>query len=145
MLDGTDAIMLVKETQDGMYPLNSVSHLSKIVTETEQCIDYRALYDEIKGLTSRRIGQLETMASSAVATSLSLQIDLILVYSESGIMSRMVAKYRPQVPILACSRNTMINKNLSYVRGVICHQPTEEEAADENKDKVDIDKLLEKA
>jgi pyruvate kinase len=72
VLDGTDCVMLLKETQDGMYPLNAVSHLGKIMTETEQCIDYRALYEDIKGLTPRRIGQLETMASSAVATSLSL-------------------------------------------------------------------------
>jgi len=56
VLDGTDCVMLLKETQDGMYPLNAVSHLGKIMTETEQCIDYRALYEDIKGLTPRRIG-----------------------------------------------------------------------------------------
>jgi hypothetical protein len=41
------------------------------------------------------------------------------------------------VPILACSKSTIINKNLSYVRGVICHQPTEET--------IDMDQFIEKA
>lgn len=88
--------------------------------EAEQCLDYRALYEDFKKFTPRkRMTQMETLASSAVATTLTLQVDLIIVMSDSGKMARYVAKYKPSVPILAATTDFAVFKNLSVVRGVI--------------------------
>ena len=59
------------------------------------------------------------MASSAVATTLTQPIDLIVVVSATGKMPRFVAKYKPAVPVLTASTDLLIAKNLSVVRGVI--------------------------
>ena len=80
---------------------------------------------------------METLASSAVATTLTLQVDLIIVMSDSGKMARYVAKYKPSVPILAATTDFIVFKNLSVVRGVIPF-----EIKDEDKD---MKRLIEKA
>jgi pyruvate kinase len=62
---------------------------------------------------------METMASAAVAATLTLPIDLIIVVSQGGKMSRLVSKYRPAVPIFACTTDFLVVKHLGVVRGVI--------------------------
>lgn len=62
--------MLVRETSEALYPLHCTRHLARICAEAEQCLDYRALYENMKKFTPRRITQMETMASAAVATTL---------------------------------------------------------------------------
>ena len=62
---------------------------------------------------------METMASAAVNTTLSLQIDLIIVFNLTGKIARLVAKYKPSVAILACTTDYIVFKNLSIVRGII--------------------------
>ena len=117
--DGVDGIMLVRETGEGKYPFHCARHLARICAEAEQCIDYRAVYEDIKKQTPKRINQMETMASAAVATMMTEQIDLILVASHTGKMARYVAKYRPEVQIFACGVDFVNFKLLSCVRGVI--------------------------
>ena len=68
--DGVDGIMLWKETSEGKYPLYCLRHLARICAEAEQCLDYRAIYEDIKKFTPRRITQMETLASAAVSTTL---------------------------------------------------------------------------
>ena len=44
---------------------------------------------------------------------------MIVVLTETGRLARMVAKYRPSVPILACSTNMHVVKQLNASRGVV--------------------------
>lgn len=81
--------------------------------------------------------QMETMASAAVATTMTEQIDLIIVASHSGKMARYVAKYRPEVQILACVDDFVVFKLLSCIRGVIPFQCKEGD--------FDMSTLIEKA
>ena len=47
----------------------------------------------------------EGLAATTVKTSQNLSVDLIIVQSHDGSLPRYVAKYRPSVPILACSED----------------------------------------
>jgi pyruvate kinase len=62
---------------------------------------------------------METMASAAVAATLTMPIDLIIVSSLTGKMARFVAKYKPAMPILCCTTDYLVVKQLGIVRGVI--------------------------
>ena len=53
--------------------------------------------------------------------------------SETGTIARLVSKYRPAVPILACSAVSSVIRNLQVVRGVWGYK-----LSGENKDKSDI-------
>ena len=103
VLDGTDAVMLSGESANGSYPIQAVTIMSKCCAEAERCIDYRRTYNDIKLFTPSPVSTSEALAASAVSTVMDLNVDLIIVLTDTGHLARLVAKYRPSVPILACS------------------------------------------
>lgn len=118
VLDGTDAVMLSGETANGDYPLNAVTIMAKICVEAEKMIDYKRLYNDLKLYSSGPLPTAEAVASAAVSTVLDLNIDLIIVLTDTGKIARFVSKYRPPVPILACSISQSVIKQLNVSRGV---------------------------
>lgn len=119
VLDGTDAVMLSGESANGLYPLNSVSIMARICVEAEKTIDYRRLYGDLRKYTPSPVPTAEAVASAAVGCVNDLDIDLIIVLTDSGKQARLVAKYRPRVPILACSVSNPVIRQLNVTRGVI--------------------------
>ena len=103
VIDGSDCVMLSGETANGDYPLNAVTIMSKICVEAEKMLDYKRVYHDLKLFSPGPLATAEAVASAAVATVLDLNIDLIIVLTDTGKIARFVAKYRPPVPILACS------------------------------------------
>jgi pyruvate kinase len=77
--------------------------LAKICVEAEKMTDYKRIYNEFRLFTPTPLVPAEAMSSAACATVLDLNIDLIIVITDTGKIARYVAKYRPPVPILACS------------------------------------------
>jgi pyruvate kinase len=53
-----------------------------------------------------------------VSTVLDLDCDLVIILTDNGNIARMVSKYRPPVPILACCVNNQIIRQLQTVRGI---------------------------
>ena len=119
VLDGTDCVMLSGETANGDYPINAVTLMSKCCAESERCIDYKRSYNDIKMYTPPPVSTAEALAASAVSTALDLEIDLIVVLTDTGHMARLVAKYRPNCPILACSVSLSVIRQLNVARGVL--------------------------
>ena len=120
IFDGADAILLNEETSNGEHPVKAVSFLSKICAEAERCIDYKATYMDLKKLTPQNsMSFAEGLAATSVKTSQNLSVDLIIVQTENGLLPRYVAKYRPSVPILACSEDPRVITQLSTSRGII--------------------------
>lgn len=106
VLDGTDCIMLGSETACGDYPINAVGCLAKICVEAEKTINYRALFNDLKLYTAPPVGTAEAVASAVCSAVLDQKdICLIIALTDSGKLARLVAKYRPEVNILACSEN----------------------------------------
>ena len=103
VLDGTDAVLLGHETANGLNPISSVTMMAKICAEAERCIDYKQTFNDIRIYTTAPLGTAEAIASSSVSTVLDLNIDLVICVTDTGCISRLVSKYRPPVPILACS------------------------------------------
>lgn len=119
VLDGSDCVMLSGETANGDYPINAVTIMAKICVEAEKMIDYRRQYNDIRLFSPGPLPTAEAISSAAVATVLDLNIDLIIVLTDTGKIARYVAKYRPPVPILACSISLPVVKQLNTSRGVI--------------------------
>ena len=66
----------------------------------EKSICYPPLYDELRALTSRPVQTVEAIGMSAVSAAYEANADAILVLSTSGNTARLIAKYRPNVPII---------------------------------------------
>jgi len=45
-------------------------------------------------------------------------IGAIVVLTTTGKLARLVAKYRPEVPIIACSPVIRVVRQMNYIRGV---------------------------
>ncbi len=116
ILDGTDAIMLSGETAAGLYPVESVKTMNKIASRIEDTLDHKRIVNQ----RSKEKGSNMTEAiSQAVAhTSLNLQVSAILAPTESGNTAKMIAKYRPGVPIIAMTSSDEVCRNLCLVWGV---------------------------
>ncbi|TYH91562.1 hypothetical protein ES332_A13G124200v1 [Gossypium tomentosum] len=86
VLDGTDCVMLSGETAAGAYPDLAVQTMARICTEAENFINYGDLFKRIMEI---------------VRTAESINASLILVLTRGGTTAKLVAKYRPSVPILS--------------------------------------------
>lgn len=119
VLDGVDAFVLDKETALGDYPINSVSLLARCIVEAERTIDWRKTYNDLKLYSPTPHTTAESVACAAVSSVLDLKVDLIIVVTETGSLARLVAKYKPSVPLICCSSNKAVIQHMNVQRGVI--------------------------
>ncbi|KAG6764945.1 hypothetical protein D5086_015447 [Populus alba] len=132
VLDGTDCVMLSGESAAGAYPELAVKTMRRICIEAESSLDYAAIFKEMIRSTPLPMSPLESLASSAVRTANKARAKLIVVLTRGGTTAKLVAKYRPAVPILSvvvpvlttdsfdwtCSDETPARHSLIY-RGLI--------------------------
>jgi pyruvate kinase len=116
VLDGTDAVMLSEETTIGKYPLQAVQVMDKILRTTETDLKPRDwLPTEIH---HGKIAIAAAVSHAAVGIAQDLNVAAILTPTRSGATARMVARYRPRVPIVALCHRAETYRALSLVWGI---------------------------
>ncbi len=114
--DGTDAIMLSGETAAGSYPIESVQTMSKIALTTEGSLDYNMILRE-KGLDKlETVTVTDSICHATCVSAHELKAAAILTATSSGYTGRMVAKFRPEAPIIVstASKKVMRQACLSW-------------------------------
>ncbi|KAG0467446.1 hypothetical protein HPP92_018412 [Vanilla planifolia] len=101
VLDGTDCVMLSGETAAGAYPELAVQTMAKICLEAEASMDHESVFQCVADATPGPLSPLESLAASAVQTAHFSKAALIVVLTRGGSTARLVAKYRPAMPILS--------------------------------------------
>eukprot|EP00928_Gymnodinium_smaydae_P056409 TRINITY_DN397_c0_g1_i2.p1 TRINITY_DN397_c0_g1~~TRINITY_DN397_c0_g1_i2.p1 ORF type:complete len:548 (-),score=162.91 TRINITY_DN397_c0_g1_i2:177-1820(-) len=122
VLDGTDVVMLSGETANGKFPENAVSCMRRICEQAEGVLDYSQLYlsTRLSVLAlEKTLTPVESTCSSAVKTTIDSGCQLIVALTETGQTARLIAKYRPQCPILAISASETTVRQLMGHRGVV--------------------------
>lgn len=114
ILDGTDAIMLSDETTIGNHPDLAISVMAKVAREVENdqlFIEHQAAWN----FKAENIydGVSRSIARNVIAT----KAKAIVALSESGQTGRMVARYRPQVPIIVLTPNQETFSKMLVVYG----------------------------
>lgn len=79
--------------------------------------DYEKLYNDIRKHTPSPSLTAESIAAACASAALSLNIDLIIVLTDTGRIARLVAKYRPKQIILACSVSAHVVRQMNLSRG----------------------------
>lgn len=118
VLDGTDAAMLSAETAVGKYPVNAVEFMNKIAFTANENMPKREpdKYDSYKLTHTQTIGH----SIHALATEMQ-ELNFrgkILVITSKGFGARMIAKYRPPLPIIAITPNERTARELNLVWSV---------------------------
>jgi pyruvate kinase len=113
--DGTDAVMLSGETSVGKHPVEAVRVMDRTAHEAELSLG-RLGFRELPRRDS--VTHAEIVADAAFHAARLAGAQAIVVFSASGTSARLVARYRPPVPIYTFTPSSTAARALSVVYGV---------------------------
>jgi pyruvate kinase len=117
--DGADAVMLSGETASGKYPLLAVQMMDRIVREAEagvapRHVGFQALSPGEGGAPTNQV----IAAAACEAASVSKAV-AICCFTLRGETARLLAQFRPHVPIVAFSPDQSNRRRLALLWGVV--------------------------
>ena len=113
--DGCDAVMLSAETAVGKYPVEAVQMMNKIITQVEADPHF---FQSIKKETSCCIGEEDSIAYAANDISKVLKnVSAVVTYTTSGRTTFLIARERPNIPIIALTPDETVARKLKLVWG----------------------------
>ncbi|MBK8012443.1 MAG: pyruvate kinase [Deltaproteobacteria bacterium] len=116
IFDGADGVLLSAETAIGKYPKEAASMMNRIIVATER--ERRLESATTPPARQARSGFADAVAGVACRAAVKAGARLIACFTESGRTAQLVAKYRPQVPILAFCSNERTRRRLTLHWGI---------------------------
>ncbi|KAL6998144.1 pyruvate kinase [Sarracenia purpurea var. burkii] len=101
VLDGSDAILLGAETLRGLYPVETISIVGKICAEAEKVFNQDFYFKKTVKYVGEPMSHLESIVSSAVRAAIKVKASVIICFTSSGRAARLIAKYRPTMPVIS--------------------------------------------
>ena len=115
--DGTSAIMLSGETAAGKYPVEAVKTMDAIARRTESDINHVKRMAQMSGGRTR-LSVAAATAHAACTTAQEIGADAILTVSQSGTTARLVSRFHPGTPIVACLLDQRVRRQMALYWGV---------------------------
>jgi pyruvate kinase len=117
--DGADAVMLSGETASGKYPLLAVQMMDRIVREAEAGLPPREL--GLRGMAPDEsvLPTNEVIAAASCEGAAASAAVAICCFTLRGETARLLAQFRPHVPIVAFSPDQSIRRRLALYWGVV--------------------------
>lgn len=115
VFDGTDGVMLSGETASGMFPVESVMMMDRIVREAES--NFKD-WGHFKPGNAPTEDDAEAITRAACELAHDLNVAVIAVFTQTGRTALLMSKMRPQVPIYAFTPVPGILNRLSTMWGV---------------------------
>nr|GEU30240.1 pyruvate kinase 1, cytosolic-like [Tanacetum cinerariifolium] len=101
VLDGCDAILLGAETLRGLYPVETISIVGRICAESEKVFNQDSFFKNTVKYVGEPMSHMESIASSAVRAAIKVKASVIICFTTSGRAARLIAKYRPTMPVIS--------------------------------------------
>ena len=114
VLDGSDAIMLSGETASGGYPLESVQTMVRIAQEAERVLHSSPRTDYKAPVVFTLSGAI---CHAAMQTAGEVGAKAIVAPTVSGATAKLIAAFRPQVPVIAVTPSPMVQRQLCLYWG----------------------------
>ncbi|EAI2658997.1 pyruvate kinase [Campylobacter jejuni] len=112
VLDGTDAVMLSEESAVGIDPANAVDIMCQTIIETEKRYPYNKFND------FNDLDNTDKIMRSSAHLATDLNSDAIFSLTSSGKSAIKIARYRPNIEIIAVGHSEKTLNSLSIVWGV---------------------------
>src|SRR6266852_2257625 len=133
IFDGADAIMLSAETATGRYPVEAVVVMARIAERAERAAPL--------GAASRprpeAYGFPEAVAEAACQAARLLHAKVIVAFTQSGFSARLISQDRPEVPIMALTPYSEVQRRLGLFWGVSSRLVHKVETTDEMIEEVE--------
>ena len=116
IFDGVDAVMLTEETAIGDYPCEALETVDRIIRTVEknnavdverfEVAEYKMSISHAVSMTTKHLLEVVDVKS-------------IVTYTKSGTTARFIARYRPNVPVLAVLPDRESVRKLVITRGIV--------------------------
>lgn len=116
IFDGVDAVMLTEETAIGDYPYEALETLDRIIRTVEKNNAVDAERFEVEGY-KMSISHAVSMTTKHLLEA--VDVKSIVTYTKSGTTARFIARYRPNVPVLAVLPDRESARKLVITRGIV--------------------------
>jgi pyruvate kinase len=114
--DSTSLVMLSGETAVGAYPIEAVRVMKSIIRESERDFNNQDFFQHHSHLVYHDVPSAVTVAT--VKTAYSSAAKAIFAFTSSGSTARLLARLRPQMPILALTPVKKNYQQLAFSWGV---------------------------
>lgn len=108
--NGASAVMLSAETAVGHFPERAVKFMSEICLQAEKDISYKKMFFET---IFDSYDLTDVLGHSATSCSFKLNAKAIVLYTDTGKTASMIARYKPECPIIAITDNEQTYNYLS--------------------------------
>lgn len=115
--DGTTAIMLSGESAAGKYPVEAVETMAKIAERAERDIDYGSRMKKYN-TAAGKVDITTAISHATCTTAMDLNAAAIITVTMSGFTAGMISRYKPGSPIIGCSVNPQVCRQLNLSWGV---------------------------
>ena len=116
--EGADAVMLSAESAAGQYPIEAVRTMDDVALEVESDPTYRDVTESSRGGSKATVADAIVSAAREIAET--TNIKAICCYTQTGTTVLLVARERPNVPILALTSETGTARRLCLTWGAHC-------------------------
>ncbi|MDM7856358.1 pyruvate kinase [Cellulomonas alba] len=132
VLDGADAVMLSGETSVGVYPIETVRTMARIIEATEELGRERIAP---LGSTPHTRGGAITRAAAEIGEA--LDVKYLVTFTQSGDSARRMSRLRSSIPLLAFTPVESVRNVLSLSWGVNTYQVPKVDNTDQMVSQVD--------
>ncbi len=133
IFDGADAIMLSAETATGRFPVETVQVMARIAERAERAAPVIAASRP----RPEAYGFPEAVADAACQAARLLHAKAIVAFTQSGFSARLISQDRPEVPIMALTPYSEVQRRLGLFWGVSSRLVHKVETTDEMIEEVE--------
>ena len=142
VFDGADTVMLSAETAAGAYPIEAVSIMARIVSNTEAHIARHPQDGPAKLAVEPSV--YHAVAQAAVTLADDISAVALVVFTVSGNTAVRVSRERPQLPLIVLTPSVDVQRRLSMLWGArsFLQEETDYETAVETSRRVILDNKI---
>ena len=112
--DGADAVMLSEETAVGKYPVKALQFMAETILKMEKYLLGRLP----QALKSEKCEIADIIAKNVWQAARDSSAKFIVAHTSSGYTARKIAKFRPDIDILAFTDKEIVERQMNLVWGV---------------------------
>ena len=112
--DGADAVMLSEETAVGKYPVKALQFMAETIEKMEKYLLGRLP----QALKSGKCEIADIIAKNVWQAARDSSAKFIVAHTSSGYTARKIAKFRPDIDILAFTDKEIVERQMNLVWGV---------------------------
>ncbi|MDD5469782.1 MAG: pyruvate kinase [Candidatus Peribacteraceae bacterium] len=110
-----DCTMLSGETATGKHPALALEAMDRLLRNAEEHI---SRFSETARDIRIKDDKYDARSDSAVSLAKSTGASAILVFTRSGKTAQQISKFRPVVPIIACTNDPAVQRHMTLLYGV---------------------------